>query len=170
MKHFFDRAFVFIETLGVGVWLGALVMFGFAVAGSVFRELPTINLAGQVNATIIAKLNRLEFVAAACMAVPAIYFLLRPEWGTALRVVKTALVVVMVVTLIYYALFIGERLEYIRVVENLNFDAPSSGDSGQKARALLEEFGTLHDRYTQLVKANLLMGVAFLFLSAFERR
>lgn len=168
MKYFFDRVFTWIETVGAGVWLGALIGFGYAVAGSVFRELPTVNLAGHVNAAIIAKLNRLEFAAAACLAVPAIYFLLRAEWWTALRLVKTVLVVAMVVTLLYYALFVGDRLEELRAL--LNFDAPGSSPAGRNARALLEEFTRLHERYTALVKANLAMGATFLLLSAFERR
>ena len=168
MKYLFDRLFLWIETVGAGVWLGALIGFGYAVAGSVFRELPTVNLAGHVNAAIIAKLNRIEFAAAACLAVSAIYFLLRADWWTALRLVKTVLVVAMVVTLLYYALFVGDRLEELRTV--LNFDAPGSSPAGRNARALLEEFNRLHERYTTLVKANLTMGATFLFLSAFERR
>ena len=74
MKLFFDRLFVFMETLAAGVWVGALAGFGFAVAGTVFQELPTINLAGNVNAAVLAKLNRLEFIAAAGMAGSAVYF------------------------------------------------------------------------------------------------
>ena len=96
-----------METLAAGVWIGALAGFGFAVAGTVFQELPTINLAGNVNAAVLTKLNRLEFIAAACLVVSAIYFLLRSDWWTAVRLVKTLLVIVMVVTLIYYALVRG---------------------------------------------------------------
>ena len=165
MRLFFDRIFVFIETLAAGVWIGALVGFGFAVAGTVFQELPTINLAGNVNAAVLAKLNRLEFVAAAGMAVSAVYFLLRSDWWTAVRLVKTVLVVVMVATLIYYALVVSDRLEYLRVVEIQDFD-----NFDATKQSVRDEFTRLHHRYTQLVKANLGMGALYLLLSAFERR
>ena len=165
MKLFFDRLFVFLETLAAGVWIGALAGFGFAVAGTVFQELPTINLAGNVNASVLAKLNRLEFIAAAGMAGSAVYFLLRSDWWTAVRLVKTVLVVVMVATLIYYALVVGDRLEYLRVVEIQDFDTFDA-----TKQSFRDEFTRLHHRYTQLVKANLGMGVVYLLLSAFERR
>ncbi len=165
MKLFFDRLFVFMETLAAGVWIGALAGFGFAVAGTVFQELPTINLAGNVNAAVLAKLNRLEFIAAAAMAASAIYFLLRSDWWTAVRLVKTVLVVAMVATLIYYALVVGDRLEYLRVVEIQDFD-----NFDATKQHFRDEFTRLHHRYTQLVKANLGMGVLYLLLSAFERR
>ena len=165
MKQFFDRTFLFVETLGVGVWIGALAGFGFAVAGTVFQELPTINLAGAVNATVLKKLNRLELIAAACMAVSAIYFLLRSDWWTGIRFIKTLLVVVMVVTLIYYALVVGARLEYLRTVEIQDFD-----NFDVTKQIFRDEFTRLHHRYTQLVKANLGMGICFLLLSAFEKK
>ena len=165
MKKFFDRVFVFVETLAAGVWVGALAGFGFAVAGTVFQELPTINLAGNVNAAVLEKLNRLEFIAAACLAVSAIYFLLRSDWWTAVRFVKTVLVVTMVVTLVYYALVVGDRLEYLRTVEIQDFD-----NFDVTKQIFRDEFTQLHHRYTQLVKANLGLGVLYLLLSAFERR
>ena len=165
MKRFLDSVFLFLENLGAGVWIGALVGFGFAVAGTVFREIPTINLAGSVNAAVLSKLNRLEFIAAACMAVSAIYFLLRSEWWSMLRFVKTVLVVSMVLTLIYYALVVGDRLEYLRTVEIQEFD-----NFDATKQIFRDEFTQLHQRYTQLVKANLGMGVGYLLLSAFERR
>ena len=59
----------------------------------------------------------------------------------------------------------GDRLEYLRVVEIQDFDTFDT--TKQHFR---DEFTRLHHRYTQLVKANLGMGVVYLLLSAFERR
>ena len=67
--------------------------------------------------------------------------------------------------LIYYALVLGERLEYLRSVEIQNFDVYDAAK-----QSFRDEFTLLHHRYAQLVKANLCMGVAFLLLSAFEKR
>ena len=165
MRYFFDRVVVFFETVGVGIWIGALAGFGYSVAGTVFQELPTITLAGEVNASVLKKLNRLEFAAAASMAVSAIYFLCRSDSWTMVRLSKTALVVGMSLMLIYYALVLGERLEYLRSVEIQNFDVYDAAK-----QSFRDEFTLLHHRYAQLVKANLCMGVAFLLLSAFEKR
>ena len=117
------------------------------------------------HAAVLSKLNRLEFMAAACMAVSAIYFLLRSEWWSMLRFMKTVLVVSMVLTLIYYALVVGDRLEYLRTVEIQDFD-----NFDTTKQIFRDEFTQLHQRYTQLVKANLGMGVGYLLLSVFERR
>ncbi len=165
VRYFFDRVIIFLETAGAGIWIGALVGFGYSVAGTVFQELPTITLAGEVNASVLKKLNRLEFAAAASMAVAAIYFLSRSDSWTVVRFGKTALVVGMSVLLIYYALVLGDRLEYLRSVEIQNFDAYDAAK-----QSFRDEFTLLHHRYTQLVKTNLCMGLGFLLLSAFEKR
>lgn len=164
-KRIPNIVFFFLENLGAAIWVGALVAFAFAVAGSVFRELPSINLAGNLNAVILGKLNRLEFIAAGLMAIGTVYFLLQPEERTTLRLWKTALVVLMGGALLVYATVIADRLEHLRVVEIQDFD-----NFDATKQAFRDEFGRLHQWYTRLVSVNLFMGVGFLFLSACERR
>lgn len=157
--------FFFVENLGAAVWVGALVSFGFAVAGSVFQEAPSINVAGDINAVILAKLNRLEGIAAACMGLGTLYFLLRAEERTRLRMYKAGLWLVMLAGLLIYATLIADRLEHLRTVEIQDFD-----NFDPTKQAFRDEFARLHGWYTRLVKANLLLGLIFLFLSACERR
>ena len=164
-KRIPNIVFFFLENLGAAIWIGALVAFAFAVAGSVFRELPSINLAGNLNAVILGKLNRLEFLAAGLMAIGSVYFLIRTEGRTTLRWWKTGLVVLMCAALVVYATVIADRLEHLRVVEIQDFD-----NFDVTKQAFRDEFGRLHHWYTRLVSANLLMGIGFLFLSACERR
>jgi predicted membrane channel-forming protein YqfA (hemolysin III family) len=158
-------AFFFVENLGAAVWVGALVSFGFAVAGTVFQQAPSINVAGNLNAAILGKLNRLEFVAAACMGLGTLYFLLQTAERTRLRLCKAGIWLVMVGALVIYATMIADRLEHLRTVEIQDFD-----NFDMAKQAFRDEFARLHHWYTWLVKANLFLGLGFLFLSACERR
>ena len=155
----------FVENLGAGVWIGALVGFGFAVAGSVFQEAPGITVAGNINAVILAKLNRLEGLAAACMGLGAVYFVLHPAERTWLRVGKAALWLLMLAGLWLYAGPIADRLEYLRTVEIQDFD-----NFDPARQVFRDEFARLHAWYTRLVSVNVLLGLVFVFLSACERR
>lgn len=164
-KRIANVVFVFLENLGVAVWVGALVAFGVAVAGTVFQELPSINMAGNLNARILAKLNRLEFVAAALMAISAVYFLFQAEERTRLRLLKTGLLILMIGTLCVYATVLTDRLEHLRTVDIQDFD-----HFDVTKQAFRDEFNRLHLLYTRLVSANLFMGLGFLVLSALERQ
>ncbi len=157
--------FFFVENLGAAVWVGALVSFGFAVAGTVFQQVPSINVAGNLNAAILGKLNRLECVAAVCMGLVTLYFVLQAAERTRLRVWKTGIWFVMLGMLLVYATLITDRLEHLRTVEIQDFD-----HFDVAKQAFRDEFSRLHHWYTRLVKANLFLGLGFLFLSACERR
>ena len=157
--------FFFVENLGAAVWVGALVSFGFAVAGTVFQQVPSINVAGNLNAAILEKLNRLECVAAVCMGLGTLYFVLQAAERTRLRVWKTGIWFVMLGMLLVYATLITDRLEHLRTVEIQDFD-----HFDVAKQAFRDEFSRLHHWYTRLVKANLFLGLGFLFLSACERR
>ncbi len=157
--------FFFVENLGAAVWVGALVSFGFAVAGTVFQQVPSINAAGNLNAAILEKLNRLECVAAVCMGLGTLYFVLQAAERTRLRVWKTGIWFVMLGMLLVYATLITDRLEHLRTVEIQDFD-----HFDVAKQAFRDEFSRLHHWYTRLVKANLFLGLGFLFLSACERR
>lgn len=164
-KRIPHTAFFFVENLGAAVWVGALVGFGFAVAGTVFQQAPSINVAGNLNAAILGKLNRLECVAAACMGLGTLYFVLQTAERTRLRVWKTGIWLVMLGVLLVYATTITDRLEHLRTVEIQDFD-----NFDVTKQAFRDEFSRLHHWYTRLVKANLFLGLGFLFLSACERR
>lgn len=164
-KRAAHTVFFFVENLGAAVWVGALVTFGFTVAGSVFQEAPSINVAGNINAAILAKLNRLEGMAAACMGLGTLYFLLQEAERTRLRMCKAGIWLLMLAGLLIYATLIADRLEHLRTVEIQDFD-----NFDPVKQAFRDEFTRLHDWYTRLVKANLLFGLGFVFLSACERR
>jgi len=164
-KRLVNVFFFFLENLGAGVWVGALATFGLAVAAPVFRNLPSLTQAGSITAIVLHRINWMETVAATCMAVSALLFLLQKDQRTPVRLAKTALVVVMTMTFLYYGLIIMDRMEHLRTVEIRDFDQFSEALQGFR-----DEFDRLHKLYTQLAKANLFMGIGFLFLSAMEKK
>jgi hypothetical protein len=153
-KHLANVVFFFLENLGAGVWVGALATFGLAVAAPVLRGLPSLTQAGGVTAVILHRINLIETSAATLMAVSAL-----------VRLAKTAIVVLMTMTFLYYGMMIMDRMEHLRTVEIRDFD-----QFNETTRAARDEFDRLHKLYTQLAKTNLLMGIGFLLLSAMERK
>jgi hypothetical protein len=155
----------FLENFAVGVWIGALITFGFAVAIPVFRGLPSINLAGEITAQVLHRINLLETLAAGMMALAALVFLAQAGQRTPVRLTKTVIMGLMVAAFLYYGTALMNRMEYLRTVEVQNFDQFS-----ESTRAARDEFDVLHKRYTRLAGANIFLGLAFLLLSGFEKK
>lgn len=154
-----DPFFRLLENLGAGIWAGSIAMLAYAVAGTIFREIPSINVAGNLNGRILRKFNQIESVAAAMMAVSIVYFLAKGEINTALAL-RAALLVCMILFLVLYAKVITSKMEHLRTVDIQDFD--NFDPSKQKFR---DEFNRLHKVYTKLVSFNLLMGVLFMVLA-----
>ena len=165
MKRTINALFFFLENLGAGVWVGALLTFGLAVAAPVFRGLPSVTQAGGITAHVLHRINLIEAGAAALMVIAALVFLTQMDQRTPVRVGKTVLAALMMLTLFYYGITIMDRMEHLRTVEIRDFDQLS-----ETTRVFREEFDQLHKLYTQLVRANLFMGLGFLLLSAFEKK
>jgi len=164
-KHLINAFFFFLENLGAGIWVGALLTFGVAVALPVFRGLPSLTQAGAITADILHRINLIETSAATLMAIAALVFLFQRDQRTPIRLGKTALVVLMTMTFLYYDLILMDRMEHLRRVEIRNFD-----EFSETTRVFRDEFDGLHNLYTQLAKANLFLGLGFLLLSAFEKK
>jgi uncharacterized membrane protein YozB (DUF420 family) len=164
-KRLINALFFFLENLGAGIWVGALLTFGVAVALPVFRGLPSLTQAGAITAHILHRINLIETSAATLMAVAALVFLFQRDQRTPIRLGKTALVVLMTMTFLYYGVILMNRMEHLRRVEIRDFDQFS-----ETTHVFRDEFDRLHNLYTQLAKANLFMGLGFLLLSAFEKK
>lgn len=164
-RRILNAIFFFLENLSAGVWVGTLFTFGMAVAAPVFRGLPSVTQAGSITAQILHRINLIEASAAALMVVAAVVFLAQREQRTALRVGKAAVTMLMALLLLYYGMTIMNRLEYLRTVAIRDFDQFS-----ETTHVSRDEFDRLHKLYTQLAQANLLLGVGFLLLSAFEKK
>jgi hypothetical protein len=165
MKILLNNICSFLETLGAGIWVGALVTFGYAVAAPVFRNLPSVTQAGHITALVLHRINFMEAISAGMMVFAAVVFLVQKEHRTPLRIAKSVIVGLMTAAFLYYGVGMMNRMEHLRTVEIKNFDQVD-----ESARAARDEFDRLHKRYTHLAKANLFLGLGFLLLSAMERK
>lgn len=164
-KYLLNSLCAFLETLGAGIWIGALATFGYAVAAPVFRNLPSLTQAGQITALVLHRINLMEAVAAGMMVFAAVVFLVQKDQRTPVRVAKSVIVGLMTASFLYYGVSMMNRIEHLRTVEIKNFD-----QFEEPTRAARDEFDLLHKRYTRLAKANLFLGLGFLLLSGCERR
>jgi hypothetical protein len=144
-----------LKSLALGVWLGALVMLGVAVAGPIFRQSPSRTIAGEINGTILARMNSIEWV---CLAVAAIctVAMLAMDWKSGprtQRIVETVMIVIMAGVLWYYSSSITNRMTELRGVIK-DFDTPRETTEYVEARA---EFDGLHKSYTRMVGINMLL-------------
>jgi hypothetical protein len=164
-KRIINGIAFFLENLSAGIWIGALVTFGVAVAAPVFRGLPSVTLAGSITAQVLHRINVLETVALGTLIVSALVYLLQPNQRTRIRYAKALLVALMAANFFYYGKVMMPRMEHLRTVEIRDFD-----QFNEAQRAAREEFDVLHKRYTRLAQVTVFLGVGFLLLSAFERK
>ena len=144
-----------LKSLALGVWLGALIMLGIAVAGPIFRQSPSRTLAGEINATILSRMNSIEWV---CLAIAALctVAMLAMDWKSGprtQRIVETVMIVIMAGVLWYYASGISSRMTELRG-EIKDFDNPRETTEYVEART---EFDALHKSYTRMVGINMLL-------------
>lgn len=135
---------------GFAIWFGAFVFFGMGVAPVLFTELSR-EAAGQVNSTILIRLNILEFTGA--------FFLLT---GLGLYVyqhrglrnsIPLYLVLAALGLTLYYALSIGPEMRDLR-------EAILRTDAASAVGGLQARFDDLHSLYTSLAGTSL--GILFI--------
>jgi hypothetical protein len=147
--------FSILKSLSLGVWLGALLMLGIAVAGPIFQNSPSKTIAGNINAIILSRMNTLEWICGLIALISSAILLIvnwQGEWRN-IRMIETAMIVVMLVILWVYSSSISSRMETLRATIK-DFDHPQQTTEYVEAKS---EFDTLHKRYTMLVSANLFL-------------
>ena len=144
-----------LKTLALGIWLGALLMLGFAVAGPIFQQLPSKTLAGTVNGIILGRMNTIEWfcgIFAFACSVSSLAFYWRGRFRT-LRIVEVASILVTVVLLWIYSISITSDMQMLRATIG-DFDHPKETQEYEQAKL---EFDELHHRYTTLVSINMVL-------------
>jgi len=145
--------------LALALWVGGLAALSLVAAPVVFKTAPSRPVAGEIFGSVLRAFGYVEMACAAVLAVSSIVLGLRsPEEGW-VRGVRLALVGLMLLLLVTYALGVHPAIaqERDRIP---NFAALTEGDP---ARA---RFDRLHRWSVRLVGANLLVGTALLIFSA----
>jgi hypothetical protein len=156
-----------LKTLSLGIWLGALIMLGYAVAGPIFQQSPSKTLAGAINGTILGRMNNIEWVCwAVALICSALLLILNWNGPRGLRIVELALICIAAVLLWFYSVRISGRMETLRATIG-DFDHPRQTSEYIEAK---KEFDALHHTYTALVSANMIVILSGFVLSCVVAR
>ena len=157
-----------LKTLALGIWLGALIMLGYAVAGPIFQQSPSKTLAGTINGVILGRMNSIEWVCVITALASAIVLLV-VYWQTDSRMLRIVEVVVLLVTCVLlwsYSSGITGRMNTLRETIG-DFDHPKQTTEYVQAKS---EFDDLHHAYTKLVSINMLLVLGEFALSMVNYR
>ncbi len=158
-----------LKTLALGVWLGSLIMLGYAVAGPIFQQSPSKTLAGAINGVILGRMNSIEWICA-LVALGSGIVLLALNWAgdnRTLRIAEVGMVCVSIVLLWFYSNRISGRMETLRQTIG-DFDHPKQTKEYVEAKA---DFDDLHHLYTKLVGINMVLILGgFVFSMVTSRR
>jgi hypothetical protein len=141
---------------GLIVWLGGLLFFGVGVAMIIFKQLPSKDLAGALNAVILHRLNMMELAGAVLLGVSLV--LLVSNVGLQRLRVPIGILCAMLVLWIIYAFSLTSAMNSLRLSIN-SFDTPRGA-----SLALVEQFRGLHSWYSRLVSANMVLGIVLFVL------
>jgi hypothetical protein len=149
----------FFLLLSLVVWVGGIIFFAFVVAPTVFRVLPTHQLAGNV---VSRSLGLLHGIGLTCGVVFVVTSMIDSAvvTGSAQPFALRHLLVYLMILLTLVSMFaVGARMEVLKK-DMVTIDDVSQDD----ARRV--EFNQLHVWSTRLEGTVLLMGLAVVFLTA----
>jgi len=148
-----------LELLGMGVWIGGMVILGALVAPTVFNTVKPIEMAGEAMSLVFRKFNGgLVYV---CIVLVVFGFLgkffmsqrrRRSLW------IEGGLLTVMVLAGLYIGAILGPRMEELR---RIRMTDPSNSTA-------IIEFNRDHRVSVSLFSVNLLLGLAVLLIHARE--
>lgn len=152
----------FLQTLSLGVWLGAMIFLGFVLAPAAFKVLPTRELAGQLVGLSLTRLYLLSYICAALFLLGLVVEqrLNGTGWGN--LALPVACLAVMSLLTLFSHFYLGGQMAALRVEMTVAF---GSIDATPKEHILRASFGRLHGVSTLAMMANMLLGLALLFLT-----
>jgi hypothetical protein len=145
----------FIEVLLIGIWLGAIGFFSFAVPQSAFEVISSRQLVGQFVTSAITKLENLGLVlGSALLVLQFVTWKLRPQT----RKIRLSLIVLMVVATALSRFWVTPEMVSLRNAMGPVIEDISSTDP------IRVQFSNLHVFSVSLLMASMLAGLITLFL------
>jgi hypothetical protein len=149
----------FIEVLLLGVWLGSMMFFSFAVAPSAFAVLPTREMAGVMVTSSIGKLEVLGMVLGALLLLMhAANWRQRASSG-AVKILQSVLLLLMIGSAALSRFWISPAMVSLRAQMGGRIDDVAITDP------LRVEFNDLHQYSVGLMSAAMISGLIVLFLT-----
>ena len=152
----------FIYILSLALWIGGTAFFPFIAASSIFKVLSRAE-AGKVVADIIPKYYWASLACGAIAVIASTLLGVRTRWSV-LLIVRTILIGVMIVGILYAMLALQPKMQELR-------EQVAASDILSPTRTPLRlEFGLLHRRSESVHAAVLLLGVVVMFITAFTMK
>ena len=149
------QALAYAEFLLLGVWLGAMVFFSFAVAPSAFAVLPSRNLAGLVVGSTLSKVEWLGLGLGVLLLV--IQFLKPLVLKTALGKLTLLLLAIMIAANGLLRFWVSPEMNKLRLAMGRPVDDVDPADP------LRLQFNDLHQYSVRLMGTAILCGLVLLF-------
>ena len=149
----------FIEVLLIGVWLGSMVFFSFAVAPSAFAVLPTREIAGVLVTSTIGKIEVLGLmIGTSLILIQVANWRSRPS-GSAIKALQTFLLFLMIAAAALSRFWISPAMVSLRAQMGGHIDDVPITDP------LRIQFNDLHQYSVGLMSAAMISGLVVLFLT-----
>jgi uncharacterized membrane protein len=149
--------FVWLELVGLGVWVGGMLTVGVLVAPTVFKTVKPVEMAGETMNLVFRKFN--GGLVYACIVLVVLGFLgkwfLGRQRGIRLRI-EGGLITVMILAGLYMGAVLGPKMQtlrQIRLADPSNTGAVVAFDRG-------------HRTSKALFSVNLLLGLVVLWINA----
>jgi putative copper export protein len=149
----------FTEVLLLGVWIGSMIFFSFAVAPSAFAVLPTRELAGAMVTSTIGKIEVLGLVIGALLILIQAASWRSRHSSKLNKSLKVILIVVMSAAAALSRFWISPEMVSLRAGMGGHIDDVPLGDP------LRMQFNDLHQYSVALMSTAMIAGLVALFLT-----
>lgn len=149
----------FIHLSSLVVWFGSIIFFSFIAAPSIFKVLPR-ETAGDVVGEIFPKYWLISYI---CTIASLLTFIYMSAYEKMFPIIKISLLVIMTIATFYSGLAVGSKAREIKA------EIKAVEDSAKK-ESLRTEFKSLHLKSVILNIIMLILGVVFIFLTAYDMR
>ena len=149
----------YIEVLLLGIWLGSMVFFSFAVAPSAFAVLPTREMAGAIVTSAIGKVEAMGLIFGTLLI-----FMHAASWRSiqssrAVKTLKAILLVVMIASAWMSRFWISPAMVSLRAGMGGRIDDLAATDP------MRIQFNDLHQYSVALMSAAMISGFLVMFLT-----
>jgi hypothetical protein len=146
----------FADFLLLGVWLGSMAFFSFALAPSAFAVLPTRHLAGLVVSSTLLKLEMIGLVIGSALLLVQ---LVKTWVLSASSKLNFVFLILMLITTAALRFWISPSMNLLRQAMNGEIDTVPATDPARI------QFNELHQYSVNLMAVTILSGLALLFFT-----
>jgi hypothetical protein len=149
----------FIEVLLLGVWLGSMIFFSFAVAPSAFAVLPTREMAGVMVTSTIGKIEALGLIIGTLLILIQVANWRSRRSSGVIKTLQTFLLLVMIAAAGLSRFWISPAMVSLRAQMGGHIDDVAVTDP------MRMQFNDLHHYSVGLMTTAMISGLAVLFLT-----